>query len=325
MSSRGSTGFQIVAVVAMLLAVAGLASCARDEPVRIASHVWVGYEPMFLARTLGWLDDERVSLLETVSASESMAALAEGRVDGAALTLDEVLQLRADGLDLVVILVFNVSVGADMILARPPIAALQDLAGRRVGFEHGAVGELMIVEALRQAGLGRADIEPVDLSVDQHLAAYRDGRVDALVTYEPSASLIQDQGAVRIFDSSEIPEYIVDVLAVRRDRLNQQRAALTHLVEQHLRALTHFQRNVQDASYRMAPRLGLPATEVALAYRGLVLPDLDANHRLLHGDEPDLRKAAAALVEFKVEQGLLSKTNDLEQLFSGRFLPPATP
>ncbi|NDY97056.1 ABC transporter substrate-binding protein [Wenzhouxiangella limi] len=312
----------ITGAVALVLLVA-LSACAREEPVRIASHVWVGYEPMFLARSLGWLDEALVTLQETASASESMAALTAGQVDGAALTLDEVLQLREQGVDLTVVLVFNVSVGADVILARPPIATLADLAGRRVAFEHGAVGELMIVEALRQAGLTRADIEAVDLSANEQATAYSDGMVDAVVTYEPAASLLQAEGAISLFDSSEIPEYIVDVLAVRSDRLGSGRvAALEHLVGSHLRALEYFLRNPQDAAYRMAERLGLPPAEVLSAYRGLVLPDLAGNYRLLQGDAASLREAAQALVLFKVEQGLLSEKNDLGRLLSARFLPP---
>jgi len=39
---------------------------------------------MFLARSLGWLDERRASLLETASATASMQALADGRADGAA-------------------------------------------------------------------------------------------------------------------------------------------------------------------------------------------------------------------------------------------------
>ena len=73
--------FRLLVVAIVLIAGVG---CARDAPITIASHVWVGYEPMFLARSLGWLDEGRVTLHETASASESMEALVAGRVDGAA-------------------------------------------------------------------------------------------------------------------------------------------------------------------------------------------------------------------------------------------------
>lgn len=133
-----------------------LAACTRDEPIVIASHVWVGYEPMFLARSLGWLDEELVTLHDTASASESMEALGSGRVDGAALTLDEVLQLCEDGVDLVVILVFNVSVGADMILARPPAEALAQWAPMEAALELALEGRDVVIEAFDLDGLEQA-------------------------------------------------------------------------------------------------------------------------------------------------------------------------
>ncbi len=321
MRDWGYTGPRTVRTLVALLAVVVLAGCTPSEPLRVASHVWVGYEPMFLARSMGWLDPTLVALHETDSASESMAALADGRVEAAALTLDETLQLRETGLDLAIVLVFNISVGADVLLARPPIGSLADLRGRRVGFEHGAVGELVVVEALRQAGLSLEDIIAVDLSADLYEQSYKAGLIDAMPAYEPAASRLEAQGAVKLFDSGQMPQYIVDVLVVRRDRLGSSAEALRHLLAQHLRALEYFQANPQDASFRVAPRLGLRAEQVSAAFRGLMLPDVMENRRLLGGPEPLLQSKAQALVEYKTEQGLLDEEIDLQNLFSDRFLP----
>lgn len=112
------------------------------------------------------------------------------------------------------------------------------------------------------------------------------------------------------------------MLAVRRVRAGRRHsAALGHLVAKHLRALEYFHRNPEDAAFRMSTRLGLPAAEVLQAYRGLVLPDIDNNRRLLRGAPPVLHENTRALVEFKVEQGLLQGSDDLSNLFSHRYLP----
>lgn len=92
-----------------------LPGCGQSAPLKVAAHVWPGYELMFLAKEQGWLDPERVELVSTPFASSSLEALISGQVDAAAVTLDEVLSARDRGLPLTVVLVFNVSAGSLML------------------------------------------------------------------------------------------------------------------------------------------------------------------------------------------------------------------
>lgn len=142
-----------------LLGAAGLAAtlgCARVlPPLRIAAYPWPGYEFLFLGRQEGWFTAEEVHLIETASATDSLARLAAGEVDGAALTLDEVLRAREQGLPLMMVLVFDVSVGADVVMARPEIRTLADLKGRGIGYESSGTGALMLHKLLAVADLDK--------------------------------------------------------------------------------------------------------------------------------------------------------------------------
>ncbi|MFZ5774206.1 MAG: ABC transporter substrate-binding protein [Thermodesulfobacteriota bacterium] len=294
-----------------------------EAPLAIAAHAWPGYEPMFLARTQGWLKVGQVRLLETSSATDSLKALADGRVDGAALTLDEVLKARGNGLPLSVVAVLDISAGADMVVARPTLKGLADLKGRRLGFEPGAVGELMLVHALQAANLAREDVTLISLPVDQHLAAWRKNQIDAAVTYEPMASQLLAQGAIKLFDSRQLPNTIVDVLTIRGDRLDRIHAgAIRHLLQAHFRALEYLRKNPQDAAYRMAPRLQVSAADFLSLFKGLVLPDAANNHRLLAGDRPALMESAHTLCTSMVKSGLLAQDDPLTGLIRADFLPP---
>jgi len=266
-----------------------LPSCGwvQDLPVAVAAHVRVGYEPLFMARDRGLLDAARVALHETRSAVDSIVALRAGTVQAAALTLDEVLGARATGLALSVVMVFNVSMGADMLLVRPGITQLGQLKGLRVGYEASSVSEVMLAEILSAAGLARQDLELQQIRIDDQPQAWQRRAVDALISYEPVATQLLAQGMTRLFDSRQIPNTIVDVLAVRNDALDHAHAkALKHLVATHFRALDDLTSNPQDAAYRMAGHLKLPAAGVLSAFRGLILPTLANNHRLLGGRDP---------------------------------------
>ncbi|NMG01491.1 hypothetical protein GPA21_00695 [Azoarcus taiwanensis] len=173
-------------VISALPAAIVLAACSkRRQPMLVASHVWPGYELMFLAQREGWLDTQLVGLVDTQSATQSMQALEARQVDAAALTLDETLILVDRGVDLRVVLVFNRSSGADAVLGKPGVGSLAEIAGKRVGVEDTAAGALMLHKMLDAAGLSANAIEVVPLTIDQHLDAWQAGMIDVLVSYEP--------------------------------------------------------------------------------------------------------------------------------------------
>ncbi len=120
------------ACLLLLLLLLLLTACgqAPRPPLRIATNVWPGYEPLYLARELGYFDPRTVRLVEMGSSTEVLHELRNGTIDGAALTLDEALSAVAEGLPLVVVLVMDISAGADALVARP---GLERLAGGATG------------------------------------------------------------------------------------------------------------------------------------------------------------------------------------------------
>jgi NitT/TauT family transport system substrate-binding protein len=298
-----------------------LPGCRQRPALRIASHPWPGYELLFLARREGWLSEKQVRLVETSSATASLEALERGTVDGACLTLDELLRARDSGLQLTAVLVFNVSAGADHILARPGISSVSQLAGKRIGVEQSALGALMLHLSLQSAGLDYKQVQVVPMAPDNHQLVWQTERLDAMVCYEPLASQLQGNGIHSIFDSRSLPGMIVDVLAVRTGLLDQYTAQLHSLTDAHFRAYHHLVHNPQDTAYKLAGRLKLPADKVLDAYRGLQLPIVSANRRYLQGSGARLVATVKTLSPIMLQHGLLQQPASLEGLFDARFLP----
>ena len=305
-----------------------LAGCRGRAPLTVAYHPWPGYATLKLAEHLGWWQGTPLRSLATGSASASRAALAEDRAQAAALTLDEVLVASAQGLALTVVFVFNLSYGADVVLARPSHREPARWPGARLGYEPGAVGELMAEAWLRHAGLDEAALRVVPLAFDQHEAAWQAEQVDLLVTSEPVASRLEEQGALRLFDSTQLPPQtpIVDVLAVRRDALAARRAALQTLVRSLLQGLKHLQMLPGDAALRLGPWLGLPSERVIPSFRGLRLQSWQDNRAWLGVGAPaHLYKAAAGLATFLHAHGRLPQPRPPTRLVTGSLLPAKEP
>lgn len=298
---------------------AGLAGCADALTLRVGVHPWVGYESLYLARDFGWLPSN-VRLVEGRGAGDSLAAMRTGALEVAALTLDEVLSARADGIPLVVIAVLDMSAGADVVMARPGLPGLSYLAGKRIAVERSAVGGLMLAHVLEVAGLDIGRIEVADMPVDQQPAAWRAGRIDAAISYEPTASLLRREGAERVFDSRALPETIFDVLALRRDRERGRGDAIEALLAGHFRGLEHLRVNRQDALYRIAAHQGVTAREAELALSGVVLPDLAGNRaNLMPGSR--FLGAAREVNDTMVARGLLRRADAMTDLVEPDYLP----
>lgn len=303
----------------MLLVPVGLLwgpACVREEPepLRVGTVLWPGHEPLFLARQLGYLDERKVRLVEYSSLTEEVRAFRNGAVQVVGTTLDMTLQLKEKGFDPKVVLVLDVSLGGDAILARPEIRELRELRGRRVALEDSGVSIFVLSRALEQAGLKPKDLRIVHLPVDRHARALREREVDAVVTIEPYAGQMLAAGARKLFDSTRIPGEVLDVLVTTGDCTTRRQEALQHLTEAWFKALAYLEAHPEEAVARMTPRLQMSEADFTQAMRGMRLTGLEENRAYLTGEAPALVSAAEPVQRLLLEVGLLTRRMELESL-----------
>ena len=293
-----------------LLLCALLAGCTSPppRPLRLAGNVWAGYEPLYLAREMGLLEPLRVRLVELGSATEAMEALEAGMVEGAMLTLDEAVRVAASGTPLSVVLVFDVSAGADAVVARADIRGPGDLRGRRVAVEDTALGAWHLALFLRRFGLTPRDVKVVHAEIDRQPELWRTGGADVFVTFEPVKSRLVAMGGRVVFDSRAIPGKIVDVLVVRRAVAAREQRRLEALRRAWLAALDELRAHPERSARVMHYRLGLPAFRVAKALEGIELGDARVNRALLGESPPPLLATAREIAAVLHEEGLLART-----------------
>lgn len=309
--------------IAAGLSVVGLAGCSRSESLAFGIHPWIGYEPLYLARDFGWLPAS-VVLSSGSSSRDSMAGLLSGQLQGAALTLDETIRVWSEGTELVVVAVADVSAGADALITRSSLNELAELRGKRVAVDVNGVSGIMLLKILELAGLAWSDILVVDLPVSQHAEVWSRGEVDAAVSYEPTATKLVREGGVRLFDSSDIPETIFDLLVVTRNTAEQNPGAVRDLVMAHFRGLRHLVRSMHDAVYRVADHQGIAPEDVQSALATVMLPDLVANQRYL-SRSGRVENMASSLAQLMFRTGMIRQKPDFRRLCDSSFLPRSLP
>src|SRR4249919_1795031 len=175
---------RLLACAALLAALFG---CMREPEavLRIGTNVWIGSEPLYLARELGHLDPAAVQLVEYPSASEVLRAFRNQAIDGMVISLDELFGLAVDGLQPRIILVVDVSHGADVVVGRRGMRTMLDLKGRSVAVESSALGAFVLSRALALNGMQASDVSVVHLESNEQPKALQAGTVDGAVTFDP--------------------------------------------------------------------------------------------------------------------------------------------
>lgn len=315
----GRRSFLALAASAPLVGVLG---CQRPpDLVRVASNSWVGYAPLFLARELGHLQEPLLRLVQMPSNSASLMALASGQVEAAALTLDELLVAREDGLDLQVIMVFDESAGADVVMVRPGITRLEQLRGQRIAVESTATGALMLSHTLQAAGLTPNDVVKVDMAGRRQTDAYARQQVDAVVSFEPHATQLAKLGAQRLIDSSQFPGLILDVLVAQRAAVQAWPQHFSQLVAGCFKALAVLQTQPAKAHQQLAPTLGISQPELTQALKGVRMQTLADNHALIGGPTPGLLAIAHKVSALMLSSQLLRAPAPTDHLVDAQFLP----
>jgi NitT/TauT family transport system substrate-binding protein len=202
-----------------MLAALAAAGCSSqgNGPLRVGLSTFPPYELMVLARESGYFREAGldVRLVEFDDLSDAQRAYEQGKIDGLATTLVEVLVTRnSTSRDLRVLRVISASEGADVIMAGADVRRVADLRGRKVAIEIGSLSHFMIARALERAGMVLADVTLVSTAQDAMEAALQKGEVSAVVTYPPNAARLRANPRWHVlFSSQEIPDEVVDVYA----------------------------------------------------------------------------------------------------------------
>ncbi len=316
--------YLIFSIVTGILAIA-LTNCttAPSSLLRIGANLWTGYETLYLARDLGYYDQQPIKLVDYPSGTEEVRAYRNHEIEGAGLSIDQALSIAATQDNIKIITIMDVSHGGDVILGKPEIANIKALKGKRVGVESTALGAFFISRALEKNGMSVKDIQIVSLELTEHERAYKQGKVDAVVTFGPARIKLLAAGAKLLFDSSQIPGEIVDILAVSKEAITNSSDTIQSLVNGRFRALDYLEKNPQDAASRIAKRTQVTPEQILNAFKGLRQPNLQENQKLLDKSDPALVNSMRKLVQIMVENKLLPKAIDPVNLLDDRFVKNA--
>ncbi len=211
------------------LLAAGLAApaFAQQTEFRIAWSIYAGWMPWGYMSDSGIMDKwaEKygidVEIVQINDYVESINQYTAGGFDGVTATNMDILSIPAGGgVDTTALIVGDYSNGNDAIIIKGE-GDVASLAGKPVNLVELSVSHYLLARALDGVGLSEQDLGGVVNTSDADMvAAFATDDVQAVVTWNPLVStILADPGATIVFDSSQIPGEIIDLLAVNTETL----------------------------------------------------------------------------------------------------------
>jgi NitT/TauT family transport system substrate-binding protein len=164
-----------------------------------------------------WADKYHVKIrvVQVNDYVESLNQFSAGKVDAVtSTTMDALTVPAAGGRDSTVLMIGDYSNGNDGIILKDA-DQLADIKGRSVNLVENSVSHYLLARGLESVGLKLPDVNVVNTSDADIVAAFGAPQTTALVTWNPQLSEVKKMpGAHEVFDSSKIPGEILDTLIV---------------------------------------------------------------------------------------------------------------
>ncbi|MFQ6547299.1 putative urea ABC transporter substrate-binding protein [Aestuariibius sp. 2305UL40-4] len=211
----------------LLFGLAAPAPAQEKTDFRIAWSIYVGWMPWGYLEDSGIMDKwaEKygidVEIVQINDYVESINQYTAGAFDGVSATNMDTLSIPAgSGVDTTALIVGDFSNGNDAVILKGE-GGLSDLAGKPVNLVELSVSHYLLARALDSVGLAEADLAGVVNTSDADMiAAFQTDDVEAVVTWNPLVStILDDPAANKLFDSSDIPGEIIDLMVVNTETL----------------------------------------------------------------------------------------------------------
>ena len=211
----------ICAALVLCAVAAGPVHAAAKKDFKVAWSIYVGWMPWGYAADTGivkkWADKYGITIevKQFNDYVESINQYTAGAFDAVTITNMDALSIpAAGGVDTTAMIMGDFSNGNDAVILKGK-SDLAALKGQKVNLVEFSVSHYLLARALEKAKLAEKDIKVVNTSDADMAGAYKTAEVTAVVTWNPIvAEILASPDAKKVFDSSQVPGEIMDLMVV---------------------------------------------------------------------------------------------------------------
>ena len=223
--TAGGLPMKRFAALLLTLTFSSFSSAATDS-FKICWSIYVGWMPWGYGAEQKivdkWakkynLDIEVVQINDYI---ESINQYTTGEFAACAMTNMDALTIpAAGGVDSTALIVGDFSNGNDGVVLKG-YDKLQNIKGQKVNLVELSVSHYLLARGLQSVGMSESDVTVVNTSDADMVAVFPTAGVTSVATWNPLLSeILTMPGANKVFDSSQIPGEIIDLLVINTDVL----------------------------------------------------------------------------------------------------------
>lgn len=216
----------------ILLSISCLFSTAnaseKKTSFKVAWSIYSGWMPWGYATDHGIIDkwakkyDIEIEVVQLNDYIESIIQYTAGSFDACGMTNMDALTIPSiSGVDTTGLILGDYSNGNDAILLKDG-KEFSDIKGQSVNLVELSVSHYLMARALDIHNMSEKDITIVNTSDADIVSSFATSDVTAAAVWNPQLSMIMEQApsVTSVFNSSEIPGEIIDMMAVNTETLN---------------------------------------------------------------------------------------------------------
>ncbi|MFT5260288.1 MAG: NitT/TauT family transport system substrate-binding protein [Gammaproteobacteria bacterium] len=215
--------------LSVLLLTMSLSSFTQaNESFKVCWSIYVGWMPWAYGAEQGivkkWADkyDIEIEVVQINDYIESINQYSTGGFDACTMTNMDALTIpAAGGVDSTALIVGDFSNGNDGVVLKDK-KSLADIKGQRVNLVELSVSHYLLARGLETVGLTEKDLTVMNTSDADMVAVYGTDDVTAVSTWNPLLNeIISMPNSYKVFDSSQIPGEIIDLLVINTETLKK--------------------------------------------------------------------------------------------------------
>jgi NitT/TauT family transport system substrate-binding protein len=203
------------------------AQAEQKDHFKVCWTIYAGWMPWEYAEAEGIIDKWAkqygisIDVTQINDYVESINQYTAGGFDGCTMTNMDALTIpAAGGVDSTALIIGDFSNGNDGVVLKGENKTLADLKGLDVNLVELSVSHYLLARGLETVGLSEKDLKVVNTSDADIVAAFATPDVQAVTTWNPLlAEVLATPKVTKVFDSSQIPGEIIDLMVVNTQTL----------------------------------------------------------------------------------------------------------